>query len=260
VKKCRALAGVLFLLAARAACPQESLVLLTTEYEPFCGVKGDTLWCDLVNAAFAREGIRVQWQSFPQEREKAMVAEGLNVAFLSGTLVVTTEERSDFLINADPMIYANIVAFYRKEKYPSGLGLRGPGDLKGRTVGVVQGTGSVAVLQKAGVQLDSTTNKDLLMKKLVAGREEIAVIADLTGLLALKEQFGDHADDYGSELVYRSPIDLVFSKRHPRAGELRERFNAGLARIKADGTFMRILERYYPKGRVSRSVLPRDLR
>ena len=132
--------------------------------------------------------------------------------------------------------------------------------MKGKTVGVVQGTGSVTVLGKAGVDIDQTPNMSQLIRKLVAGREDIAVIADLTGLYALKELFPDQVDAYGYEVVYSSPIDLVFSKKNPRASDLLNRYNSGIAKIKADGTFMKILARYYPKGQVNRSTLPKDMR
>jgi ABC-type amino acid transport substrate-binding protein len=239
--------------------PQQTLNLLTTEYEPFCGVKGNTMWCDLVNSAYAREGIVVRWQSYPQDREKSLVADGTDVAFLSSTLVIGQDERADFVMNESPMIYASIVAFFPKDKFPTGLGLKSAGDLRGNTVGVVLGTGSVTVLQKAGVAIDGAPDKDLLMKKLVVGRENIAVIADLTGLYALQAAFPDKVDAYKYEMVYHSPIDLIFSKKNPRSNELRDKFNSGISKIKADGTFMKILAQYYPKGQINRSILPRDL-
>ena len=77
---------VLALFAVQIVIPlfcfsQETVELLTTEYEPFCGVRGNTMWCDLVNAAYAREGINVRWLSFPQDREKAMVSAGMKCGF-----------------------------------------------------------------------------------------------------------------------------------------------------------------------------------
>jgi ABC-type amino acid transport substrate-binding protein len=237
----------------------DTVELLTTEYEPFCGVKGNTMWCDLVNTAFAREGIDVKWQSYPQDREKSMVSEGTSVAFLSSTLVVAQNEKPNFIMNENPMIYVSIVAFFPKKKFPTGLGLRNASDLKGNTVGVVLGTGSVTVLQKAGVTIDGAPDKDSLMKKLVAGRQTIAVVADLTGLYALQESFPNKVDDYKYEMVYSSPIDLIFSKNNFRSVELRNKFNSGISKIKADGTFMKTLTKYYPKGQINKSILPKDM-
>nr|NJM02385.1 amino acid ABC transporter substrate-binding protein [Desulfobacula sp.] len=133
-----------------------------------------------------------------------------------------------------------------------------PGDLKNRTVGVVRGTGSVSVLQKAGANLDIANNKDLLMEKLVHGRYDIAVVADLTGLYSLQSL--NRLGDYGYEPLYRSPLDLMFSKKHPDSAGLKEKFNSGLNKIKEDGTFMKILRKYYPNGQVNKEALPQDMR
>jgi hypothetical protein len=130
---------VFSLFTALLSFADQKVELLTTEYEPFCGVKGDTMWCEIVNTAFAREGVVISWKSFPQEREKAMVADGTNAAFLSGTLVVSQEEKPNFMMNENPLIYLNVVAFYSKDKYPTGLGLKSAADLKGKIVGVISG-------------------------------------------------------------------------------------------------------------------------
>jgi polar amino acid transport system substrate-binding protein len=242
-----------------ASFANERIVLLTTEYEPFCGTNGDTMWCDLVNAAFAREGIDVQWISYPQDREKSMVSDGTNVAFLSGTLVVTKEERPNFMINENPLIYLNVVAFFSKEKYPTGLNLKKVSDLKGKTVGAIRGTGSIAVLQNAGAILDVANDKGLLIDKLATGRYDIAVVGDLTGLDTLQERFPEKVGSYKYELAYSSPIDLIFSKKYPGSNEIKNKYDSGIAKIKADGTYMRIVEKYYPKGNINKNTLPKDL-
>jgi polar amino acid transport system substrate-binding protein len=189
-----------------------------------------------------------------------LVAEGSNAAFLSSTLVITPEEKASFVMNDDPMIYVSIVAFYPKAKYPAGLGLKSADGLKGMTVGAVLGTGSIGVLQKAGATIDGAPDKDALIKKLVSGRDDIVVIADLTGLYSLKEFFPDKVDAYKYEMAYSSPIDLIFSKKHPRSAELMAKYNDGIAKIKADGSFMKIIAKYYPKDQVNRSILPKDMK
>lgn len=244
--------------AAFSFAAAEKVELLTTEYSPFCSEKGG-MWCDLVNAAFAREGVEVTWKGYPQDREKTLVADGTNVAFLSGTLVISQEEKPSFTLNENPLIYASIVAFFPKAKYPSGLGVKAPADLKGKTVGVVRGTGSVSVLQTAGANLDMADDKDLLIRKLEAGRYDIAVIADLTGLGSLQSLFPDKINNYKYELVYNSPIDLIFSKKAPNAAGLKAKYDSGIAKIKADGTFLKILARYYPNGQINKSILTKDM-
>ena len=233
--------------------------LLDTEYEPFAGAKGNTLWCEIVNSALAREGVEVKWTSLPNDRAKTKVSDGANVAFLSGTLVVSQAEKPNFLMNDNPLIYLNVIAIYPREKYTAGLGIKSAADLKGKTVGVILGTGSIAVLQKAGAILDIANDKDLLIKKLIAGRYDIAVVGDLVGLDAIQALYPDKVDAYKYESVYNSPIDLIFSAKSPDATELKRKFDSGIAKIKADGTFVKILAKYYPKGQVNRNILPKDM-
>jgi polar amino acid transport system substrate-binding protein len=251
---------VITIFSALSCFAAETIELLTTEYQPFCGVKGDTMWCELVNTAFAKEGLNIKWTSYPQDREKALVAEGTNVAFLTGTLVVSQDEKPNFLMNENPLIFLNVVAFYSKDKYATGLGIKTAADLKGKTVGVIRGTGSVSVLQKAEAILDIADDKVLLIKKLVAGRYDIAVVGDLTGLGSILEIVPDQVNSYKYELVYNSPIDLVFSKKFPKSTDIKKKYDSGIAKIKADGTYMKILAKYYPKGNINMNILPTDMK
>jgi polar amino acid transport system substrate-binding protein len=217
------------------------------------------MWCEIISTAFASEGVDVKWTSYPNDRCKLMVSEGTSVAFLTGTLVVGQAEKPNFLMNANPMIYLPVIAIYPKDKYATGLGIKSADDLKGKTVGVVLGTGSVGVLQKAGATLDIVHDKDLMIKKLVAGRDDIVVIGDLVGLDSLQAQFPDKVDAYKYEQVYTSPIDLVFSAKYPDSAAIKSKFDSGISKIKSDGTFMKILAKYYPKGNVNKGILPKDM-
>nr|NJM02384.1 hypothetical protein [Desulfobacula sp.] len=100
--------------------------ILTSEYQPYSGITGPSLGCELLNAAFGREGVAVKWTILPQERQKSLVAAGANIAFAQSILVVSQDEKPDFIFNDSPYLYLSVVAFYPKAKYPSGLGLKGP--------------------------------------------------------------------------------------------------------------------------------------
>ena len=232
--------------------------ILTSEYQPYSGITGPALGCELLNAAFARKGVQVKWKILPQDRQKGMVAAGISIAFAQSIRVVSQAEKTDFIFNDAPYLYLNVVAFYPKTKYPQGLGLKGPDDLKHKTVGVVRGTGSISILQKAGANLDVANDKDLLMKKLIHGRYDIAVVADLTGLYALKTL--NKVNQYGYAPLYSSPLDLIFSKKNPESADMRTKFISGLKQIKADGTYMAILRKYYPNGQINKETLPEDMR
>jgi polar amino acid transport system substrate-binding protein len=247
-----------FFFAAFYCFADNTAEILTSEYQPYSGVSGPALGCELINTALAREGVTVKWTILPIERQKILVADGTNMAMAQSPLIIRQDDKPNFILNDNPYLYLSVVAFYSKAKYPSGLGLKSADDLKNKVVGVVRGTGSVGVLQKAGAMLDIADDKDLLMKKLIAGRYDIAVIADLTGLYSL--QALNKIEDYGYEPLYSSPLDLIFSVKNPGSVDLRKKYNSGLAKIKADGTFIKILTKYYPNGKVNKDTLPKDMR
>jgi len=248
----------LFLLAGPVSFADNTVEILTSEYQPYSGVTGPAMGCELIGTALAREGVTVKWTILPQDRQKILVAAGTNVAMAQSPLVIGQDEKPNFILNENPYFYLSVVAFFPKAKYPSGLGLKSVSDLKGKVVGAVRGTASVGVLQKAGATVDVADDKDQLMKKLAAGRDDIAVIADLTGLYSL--QALNKVSDYGYEPLYASPLDLIFSKANPGSDDLKKKYNSGLAKIKADGTFMKILAKYYPNGQINKDTLPKDMR
>lgn len=53
------------------------------------------------------------------------------------------------------------------------------------------------------------------------------------------------------------PVALFFSKKHARGAELHQAFNAGLGKIIANGTYLKVLEKYQGKGNVPAGYLNR---
>ena len=165
------------------------------------------------------------------------------------------------MLNPEPFIFADVVAFYSTQRFKQGLGLKAPSDLKSFNPGVIRGTGSVAVLTNAGVTMDVSDNLEFLIKKLDLARVDSAVVADQTGLDALKTFLPpNRVSQYSFESVYSSPIDLIFSSTHKDGTLLQALFQEGMAKIKTDGTYLSILRKYYPGSVINRNVLPKDMR
>lgn len=256
-----AILGTLALVAPESSGAEEGLEVLVTEYPPFMGESGTkSLWCELVEAAFARVGISATFVSRPLERIKSDVAYGIMPVFLNSTLVISPEEAPKLLVGERPMIYAEIVLFYPVSAFPKGFTLHSPAELAGRRVGALRGTGSVTRLTAAGAAFELSNDLDSLFLKLDKGRLEMVAVADITGLETMRRVLPDSGESYRYTTFYKSPIDLVFSRLHPRGPALQAGFSAGLARIKADGTYLSIVSRYYPAGRLNTGILPVDLR
>lgn len=255
-----ALAAMLF--AATAALHgQQTVEILVTEYPPFMGSGGrENLWCELAAAAFEREGIQAVFVAQPLERIKASVIAGQKPVFLNSTLVVSREEAADLLMASQPMIYAEIDLFYLADRLPGGFVYNMPADLSGRKVGALRGTGSVTRLAGTGAMTELSNDLESLFHKLDYGRVELVAAADLTGLETARRVMPASLPFLRYAPFYHSPIDLIFSKDHPESKRLMAAFGAGLAKIKADGSYLAIVGRYYPAGHLNASIFPPDVR
>ncbi|MEX3845455.1 transporter substrate-binding domain-containing protein [Paraburkholderia sp. BR10882] len=129
--------------------------------------------------------------------------------------------------------------------------------LAGKTIGVVQGTIEEVYVRKnwvpGGVNIATYQTADLAYADLAAGR----VDATFQNVMAAKKGFlskpqGAGFDYSGSPIIDKETLGvgvaLGFRKND---NELRERFNAALAKIKADGTLDSLVEKYFPPGFIS---------
>jgi polar amino acid transport system substrate-binding protein len=240
---------------------QQSFEILIPEYPPFTSsTNSEALWCELIQKAFKTENISVTWKTMPLNRMKAQVTVGESIAFVNSRLVLSEKELNQVLLSENSLIYADVVAFYSIRKYPNGIGLNRPEDLRDKYVGTILGTGSTVVMEKAGVRQSKAQDLKGLMNMQRVRRTDVFALADLTGVKALKEYMPDSMNDYKYESIYTSPIDLIFSKKHPKSKFLQKVFENGLNSIKEDGTYMTILKKYYPGGKINRNVLPVDMR
>lgn len=251
----------LLLLAALGLGAQARTEILITEYPPFMSAgEKPGLWCELAAAALAKEGVKAGFTAQPLDRIKAAVRSGGAVALLNSTLVIAADEASAFLVNPQPYVFAEVVIFYPAARYPAGFRLSSPKDLAGKTVGALRGTGSVAKLTEAGAILELSDDIDSMFKKLGAGRVEMVAVADIAGIEAAKRLLPDGGAGFSYTGFYQSPIDLIFSKGNPEGLVLQGKFKAGLAKIKADGSYLAIVAKYYPAGKINRNILPPELR
>ena len=79
---------------------------------------------------------------------------------------------------------------------------------------------------------------------------------DLTSKLLIKELFGSDADlvEVPKEIL-NDGYGLYFNKKNRLYPEVVYEFDRGMKRIKENGKYLEIVEKYYGKGKVPRIVL-----
>jgi len=224
--------------AGAADTVPSSIRLANGEWPPFtsAALPGYGSVSQRVSDAFARAGIKVQYQFFPWKRALEEARDGK----LDGTLVWahTADRDADFLYS-DPVLVTPYVVFFRKSKPVHWQTLR---DLKGLTIGGTLGatpTGEYAELARQGVfRREVADDDELNLRKLAAGHLDAATIEPDVGIYLLKNRLQDIAADidYDPKPVIVVPNYLLISRKTGGAAELVRRFNLGLAALPAAAT------------------------
>ncbi len=239
----------------------QPVVLLAPEYPPFTpsGFR-DGIWCELITAAFASQGLEVQWEIYPIARGNMMVRNAERLAIVNSEIAFAADLDTLVFFPTQPFFFVDVVAFYDSRRFPSGLSLREIQKLQNFRVGALRGTGSVQVLTNAGIELELSDSLESMARKLSAGRLDVMILGDLTGLQALSDYLPEQAPFFRFESVYQSPINLIFSVSYSNSRNIAEKYRAGMQAIQADGTYISIVKTYYPEGQLNALVLPPALR
>jgi polar amino acid transport system substrate-binding protein len=220
----------------------ETLRLAVGEHPPYYSEKlaDKGALSALVFAAFAREGVAVTLEFYPWRRS-LLLAKANSVDGTPGW-TETEERRRDFVFSA-PFYVARDTILFRKDTPVSAQSLA---DLKGRTVGVVAGNTYGAefdsMVQSGVFNVDVASDDATNLRKLLARRVDLITMnrgVANSMLLDMAEAEAQRVQMSSLNLTSK-PWSLAVSKSHPKAQWIIQTFNAGLAKIKKDGTAARL--------------------
>jgi len=223
----------------------EKIVLTAMEDFPPFQYKGENeqvtgIDADIVREVCKRLGIEVKFQPMPWKRALRMVEEGE----FSGLLTALyTEERSKFLYftKETTHIQKNVIM----ARKGSAITIKGIGDLKNKTVGVVRGFSYGDEFDKCqDIKKEVCNEQKDLIKILDKERIDLAMAVEQP-FLFLSKQLGLSGHFEVVHVVTEFPAYTVFSKKLGDAGKsLAERFDKTLKEIKAEGLEQQIIDRY----------------
>lgn len=198
------------------------------------------LYPEIIRAAFKAENLPVNVAGYPWKRALRLGQE--RKAAVGG--IYQNLKRLQAFDYSDPLFTETLVVCVRKGQ---GFPFRGLVDLSGKRVGINRGWsyGEVfdsarrAALFTAEEAADNAAN----LKKLLAGRVDCTIV-DVLSLRQILKRMAWH--DKIESLEVPAAINsahLVFAKQaHQR--HVLETFNRGLVKIKANGTYRRIIDRF----------------
>jgi polar amino acid transport system substrate-binding protein len=245
-----ALAGAVFFcsVSTSAAQAQEFKILGEDAWYPYSGMEEGRLQgltVDIVNAAFAAIGSRVTIVSTPYDRAMEQVRSGEAVACFN----TPREPGVDpfFLWPQRKLFTARAFYFARKD---FGRKISSVEDTRGLRVGLVQGYGYDPAVDndKTFMVKEYTASDATNLKKLVAGRLDLAIVFELPSKILLKKLALENKVEVVGE-TRSAECYMAFSQKHPDAQRCLELFNQGFEAIFKSGEYQRIMDSWL--GRVN---------
>ena len=197
---------------------------------------------DMMNAIANAEGFEVEYKNTAWDGIFAGLESGDYDAILSA--VTITEERQGTYDFSDPYINAGQAVVVRADE----TAIASDADLPGHTVGAQIGTtGALAIQDVEGVELKEYDTIDLALMDLVSGNLD-AVVVDTP----VAADYALASDQFSGQLkIVGEPFTEEYYGVVVRKGEMGDflaAFNAGLAKIKADGTYDEIYSKWISGG------------
>lgn len=192
---------------------------------------------EFLRESFARAGARISIDFLPWQRALEYVRDGHYDALCSCS---RHPDRDSWLVYSDEMGRVGVGVFEKASS--DGARTDGFATLAGKTVGVVRAYNLHQELISAGIGPIAVSDDSKGMQMLMNDRIDAFFTFGETGRYILSKM------PEGESVVYSefraSPYFACFGRTYAGAEAARQAFNAGLASIRADGTYGRILSKY----------------
>lgn len=221
----------------------EKISIVVNTWPPYvdAALPDDGLAMKIVKTALTRAGYSPEVRV--EKWEKALHGSKIGVYELVGA-VWKTSERKEKLLYSDPYLTNNIVLVAHANSQIKFNSLR---DLEGLIVGVLKDYEYDEKFMKNPRILKFQANR--LTQNLIAvqqGRLDVAVADKRLALYELKHFMGNNRSDFHflPKALSSRQLYVAAPKENPRSEELISKFNQGLAAIKKDGTYQKIINNY----------------
>lgn len=245
---CRNLLLGLLLGVAQGGVGAEKIDLAAFEYPPiYQDEKNKGLSAELVIAAFKAVGIEAELHFYPVARMILYVSKGQATCAIGGAVLFKSAQVAANVRVSDPIQRVSQVFLYDRRKYPSGVAFSTLGQLRSYRIGVLYASGIMKFLQETeGLALTPNTRHDGSARQLYAGRIDLWAVVDLTGQYFMKKHFPGEAKYFEASASFnKGDISLACSRLRDPDGVYLRRFTEGLALIRKNGTYLRIMAKYY---------------
>lgn len=194
---------------------------------------------EILKAAASKAGIELKIDFLPWSRALDQVKSGEADGIFS---LLKNAEREGFLIFPATPLYVGKNVFFAAASFTGKV--ESLADLKGKTVGIVNGNSYGEQFDKAtGFTKDGVADQDTLIKKLLAGRNELIVTAEKVGWYSVKQQGGKDVKALPF-VVSKENYYIGLSKKSANGKELADKLGKALADLEKSGVLTKIRKKY----------------
>lgn len=228
-------------------------------YPPYMGksaISENGLLFDLVNAAFKSVNVPIISNLIPVKRGIYEVKINESIAYIG--ILDTFDKNAIKNLEVYPLVNINFIMFYLKDKFPNGISYNKYSDLKSYNFAVLAGGITDVVARNNNLKVEPVYNFSSIFEKVKNNKADIGIAVDLSIDLWIKDLYR------GKEYLFSKNVKkpfvsknsaIIFNKKHPNYKVYKEKFELGLTNIVKNGEFLKIMERYYGKGKVSKESM-----
>ncbi len=200
---------------------------------------------EIVREAFRREGLTTELHTYPWARALFNTRHLIDDASICAWR--STEREKEFLYSA-PILVNRLIFVKRKSLR---IHWRTLMDLRPYTFAVERGSVHEAAFDAAEyLQKYEVADKIKALKMVLIGRADLTPLDEGLAHHILATQFHDKQDnvDFLMPPLSELTLHIIVSKKHRQGQRIVDLFNAGLADMRRDGSYLDILERAHMDG------------
>ncbi len=231
---------------AQASDARPTLRMATGEWPPYVSQKlpnhGGVV--ELMRAVVEEMGMRLSYEFVPWPRAEALVKNGDVYAAFPYAKTEAREVDFDF---SDAIFASYSVFFYFKPHLPT-ADFNSLDDLKRYRIAGVNGFFYLDILEKAGIQVTTLSQRRQLVLWLYRDRVDLVPMDLIGGRALINEIFPEdaHHFHYIPKNIgeHKGGLDshLLVSRSFEQAETITQKFNQALQRLKADGRYQKIMD------------------
>jgi polar amino acid transport system substrate-binding protein len=259
MRRCLPALALLCMLLSQGAWAQERLRIAIGEWPPFISASqpGNGVIIQLIDEAFASQGIKVEYGFFPWKRAYEEVRRG---RWHASAVWGKTAERERECWFSDVVYRDEVVLFYNKARplqWDGSLEQAGH-SLRGTRIGLPLGSAKSAVLAEAErlgwVSYEIGGDELVNLRKLAAGRIDAVDIVKGSGTYLMNRRLSPQERD---RLASTKPLQhweyhLIFSRQLEENRRYLQLFDRGLAQLRRSGRYAAIWAEFYGTAREER--------